>query len=155
MCVCVRACVHVGTCMSTCVCACVVCLCACAHLCTWTYVGKNNVCVFDLQNCVILTVTHPLSSLCSCTYVHISSLQALLVCLLIRFNIGSTETLNISDIHQQVVDYYHSRYSSNLVRTAVCYCLCCFTEWCNVTSCIVKWSEGQVVALQMFLGTYC
>ena len=82
-------------------------------------------------------------------------MEALLVCLLIRFNIGSTETLNIPNIRQQVVDYYHSRYSSNLVRTAVYYCMCCSAEWCSVTSCIVKWSEGQVVSLLMFLGAYC
>ena len=40
-----------------------------------------------------------------------------------RFSTGSLMTLNQTDIHQQVVDYYHDRYSASTVSMCECVCV--------------------------------
>ena len=49
-----------------------------------------------------------------------------------RFNTGSLMTLNQTDIHQQVVDYYLDRYSASTV--SMCECVCVVTHsLCSIT----------------------
>ena len=38
----------------------------------------------------------------------------------IRFTIGNIDTLNVSNIRDQVVDYYNKRYSANVVSPVCC-----------------------------------
>ena len=76
-------------------------------------------------------------------------MHALLFCLLTRFTIGSTETLNVPDLRQQLMAYYNRRYSSSLVSTSYSPCT---TLLGVVIFLSTNWSDRQVVALQTCIG---